>query len=494
LADYDRLTALDASFLDWEDASCHMHVGAALLLEPGPLTTPGGGIDAARIRAYIESRLPLIPRYRQKLAYTPIEHHPVWVDDEQFNLFYHVRHSSLPKPGDERQLKRLCGRILSQKLDLTKPLWEVWIIEGLASGRFALVAKAHHCMVDGIAGVDLLNVVLSPSPVEPLEPQPPWRPRPTPSALQLVAGEAWRRTRTVIGLPLSVARALAAPVGSARAAWERASGVVEAFAGGLAPASATPLNPPGIGPHRRFDWVRSELADVKAVRAALGGTVNDVILATATGALRRLLLRRGIPTEGLDFRALVPVNVRASAERGGLGNRIVQMIARLPVDEPEPRRRLARVIDTMAQLKRSHQVAGSELVEDISDWTATGVLTALLRLAIRQRSYNVVVTNVPGPQVPLFLLGAPLRDTFPMVPLFPNQALGFAIFSYAGGLGWGLNADWDLVPDLHDVAVDLRDSLAELRDLAQPIDVRAHAAGPARDSAAAPRAARSDHG
>jgi diacylglycerol O-acyltransferase len=476
VAYYDRLTALDASFLDWEDESCHMHVGAVLLLEPGPLTTPDGGVDAGRIRTCIESRLPLIPRYRQRLAYTPIEHHPVWIDDDRFNLFYHVRHSSLPKPGDERQLKRLCGRILSQKLDLTKPLWEVWIIEGLASGLFAIVAKAHHCMVDGIAGVDLLNVVLSPSPTVALEPAPPWQPRAAPSAARIAAGEVWRRTKLSLDLPRAAARALATPLGSARAAWDRLSGIVETMTGGLAPAAETPLNPPAIGPHRRFDWMRMELADVKAVRTALGGTVNDVVLATASGALRRLLERRGVATAGLDFRALVPVNVRAPAEQGGLGNRIVEMITRLPVEEPDPRRRLASVIDTMARLKSSHQVAGSELIEEISDWTATAVLTALLRLAIQQRSYNVIITNVPGPQVPLFLLGAPLRDTFPMVPLFPNQALGLAIFSYAGGLGWGLNADWDLVPDLHDVVRDLRDSFAELRAVARPIEVRAIAA------------------
>lgn len=477
MAHYDRLTALDASFLDWEDESCHMHVGAVLMLEPGALATPEGGLDAGRIRTYIESRLPLIPRYRQKLAYTPLERHPVWIDDERFNLFYHIRHSSLPKPGDERQLKRLCGRILSQKLDLTKPLWEVWIIEGLANGRFALVAKAHHCMVDGIAGVDLFHVILSPSPKVAFEPAPPWQPRPAPSAVQLVAGEAWRRTRLSLGLPLSAARALATPLGSARAVWDRATGVVESMSGGLVPTSATPLNPPAIGPHRRLDWVRFELADVKAVRTVLGGTVNDIVLATATGALRRLLQRRGVATAGLDFRALVPVNIRTSVEHGGLGNRIVQMLARLPVDEPDARRRLARVSDTMATLKSSHQVEGSELIEEISDWTATGVLTALLRLAVAQRSYNVIITNVPGPQVPLFLLGAPLCETYAMVPLFPNQALGFAIFSYAGGLGWGLSADWDLVPDLHDVVGDLRDAFAELRDLARPIEIRAMAAG-----------------
>ncbi|MEW6268481.1 MAG: wax ester/triacylglycerol synthase family O-acyltransferase [Thermodesulfobacteriota bacterium] len=477
---YDRLSALDASFLDLEDECCHMHVCAVLLLEPGPLRTGEGGVDAARIRSYIESRLHLIPRYRQKLAYTPIERHPVWVDDESFNIFYHIRHTSLPKPGDERQLKRLCGRLFSQKLDHTKPLWELWIVEGLASGHFAVVSKTHHCMVDGISGVDLLSVVLSPSPVPAAEPAPPWKPRPTQSDVQLVAGEAWRRTKISLDIAREAARSLASPISSALAVWDRATGLVETIGGGLTPASETPLNPPRTGPHRRFDWVRFELAEVKAVRAALGGTVNDVVLASATGALHRFLQRHGVPTAGLDFRSLVPVNVRTADQHGGLGNKIAQMIAHLPVDEVDPRARLARVIDTTTKLKSSHQVLASELIEELSDWTATGVLTSLLRLATRQRSYNVIVTNVPGPQIPLFLLGAPLRDIYPMVPLFQGQALGFAIFSYAGGLDWGLVADWDRIPDLHDVVNDLRDSFAELRDVARPAEIRAMAAANAQ--------------
>jgi len=470
---YDRLSALDASFLDLEDDACHMHVCAALLLEPGPLRTRDGGVDAGRIRDYVASRLHLIPRYRQRLAYTPLEQHPVWVDDASFNLLYHVRHTSLPKPGDERQLKRLCGRLFSQKLDHTKPLWELWIAEGLASGRFAVVAKMHHCMVDGLAGADLLRVVLSPSPTPVVETAPPWQPRPAPSDVELVAGEAWRRTRASLGVVRSTAHAVTTPLESVRGLWQRASGVVETLGGGLSPASATPLNPERIGPHRRFDWLRFELADVKAVRTALGGTVNDVVLATVTGALRRFLERRGVATADLDFRAMIPVNVRGADQHGVLGNKITELIARLPVDEPDARARLARVVEVTSTLKGSHQVEAAELIEELSDFTASAVLSSLVRLAIRQRSYNVIVTNVPGPPVPLFLLGAPLCDAFPMVPLFSNQALGFALFSYAGGLDWGLNADWDLVPDLHDLVNDLRDAFAELRDAARPIEIRA---------------------
>ncbi len=473
---YDRLTALDASFLGLEDESVHMHVGAVLLFEAGPLRTPEGGIDAERLRSYVASRLHLVPRYRQRLAYTPIEQHPVWVDDQSFNLFYHIRHTSLPKPGDERQLKRLSGRIFSQKLDHTKPLWELWIVEGLASGRFALISKMHHCMVDGLAGVDLLTVSLSPTPSNEIEPAPPWEPRPAPSDLEMLAGEALRRTKVSLSVVRSGATALARPLGSLRAVVERASGLVEAVGTGLAPASPTPLNPKHIGPHRRFDWLRMELAEVKAVRAALGGTVNDVVLATATGALRRFLQRRGVPTAGLDFRALVPVNVRPRGARGELGNRIAELIARLPIDEADPRERLARVIDVTTKLKASHQVQAAEVIKELSDWTLGSVLTALLQIATRQRSYNVIITNVPGPEIPLFLLGAPLCDAYPMVPLFQTQALGIALFSYAGALHWGLCADWDRVPDLHELVHEIRDSFAELRDEARPIELRAMAA------------------
>jgi WS/DGAT/MGAT family acyltransferase len=268
-------------------------------------------------------------------------------------------------------------------------------------------------------------------------------------------------------------------VRTAKAAWEDAVGVVETFADGLTPASETPLNPAAIGPHRRFDWLRFDLAEVKSVRAALGGTLNDVVLATVVGAMRRFLLRRRIDVAGLDFRALIPVSVRAPSAHSELGNRVAQMFARLPIAEADPRRRLAGVTETTTRLKASHQVHTSELIEQVSDWTATALLTEIMRLAARQRTYNLIVTNVPGPQLPLFMLGAPLCETYPMVPLFKNQALGIALFSYAGGLFFGLNADWDELSDLHDVVGDLHDSFAELCDAARPIELakRAQAGG-----------------
>jgi diacylglycerol O-acyltransferase len=449
---YERLTALDASFLTIEDTNTHMHVAATLIFEPGPLGTADGGLDMERIRAYIGSRLHLIQRYRQRLAYTPFERHPVWVDDDRFNLFYHVRHTSLPRPGSERQLKRLCGRILSQKLDLTKPLWEIWVVEGLSEGRFALVAKVHHCMVDGISGIDLLTLLLSPTHAATIEPPPPWEPRRAPSGAELLARELRRRA----DMPFTVLRTIGRSLADPQTTLHEIRETVDAFAEFLGQAAISapelPINPPHIGPHRRFDWVRLDLGHVKEVKNQLGGTVNDVVLATAVGAMRRYLAGRGLSPSPLDFRVLIPVSLRSQTERGSLGNRVAQMVAALPLGEDQPRRIYQRVVEATQAVKHSHQVEATEMIEEFSDWTATAVLTQLVRFAAKRRPYNLVVTNVPGPPVPLYLLGARLLHSYPMVPLFSNQALGIALFSYTDSLYWGINADWDALPDLHDFA------------------------------------------
>jgi len=459
---YERLSALDASFLEIEDPSTHMHVAATLLFEPGPLATPEGGLDVERLRAYIESRLVHIPRYRQRLAYVPLEHHPVWIDDDRFNVFYHVRHTSLPRPGGERQLKRLCGRILSQKLDATKPLWEIWVVEGLEGGRFALVAKTHHCMIDGVSGVDLLTAILSPTADDAFVPCTAWTPRPAPSGRELVASEIRRRAAMPLDVARAAARAIGDPAHALSSALETATGFVNVLGESASAADATPLNPDRIGPHRRFDWLRLDLNEVKGVKRRIGGTVNDVVLATVVGALRRYLPARGVALDAIDFRALVPVSVRASVERGRLGNKVSQMITRLPLDEPDPYRCLQRVTAITERLKRSHQVEASEWLEDLDDWAGLGLMSQVMRLSAQRRLFNLVVTNVPGPPVPLYLLGAPLLAPYPGVPLFTNQALGIALFSYCDGLYWGLSADWDAVPDLHELVLAVEDSFADL--------------------------------
>ncbi len=461
---YDRLSALDSSFLDLEDDNTHMHVAVALLFEPGPLETREGNLDMEKIRAYIESRLHRIPRYRQRLAYTPVEGHPVWVDDPRFNLFYHVRHTSLPKPGSIRQLKRLCGRLLSQKLDRTKPLWEIWVIEGVEGNRFALVAKAHHCMVDGAAGADLLAALLSPTPDRTFEAGPPWFPRKRPEPLDLLGGEIRRRASGVASFLGRSSRALARPGALLRQVRETADGLVESFANAIRPASDTPLNPT-IGPHRRFDWYEIDLERVKAVKRHFGVTINDVALATVSGAVRSFLQLRGMSAlSELDFRALIPVNVRHGEH--SMGNHVSQMLAHLPVEEPDAAKRLRAISKTVGRLKGSHQIEATEMLEELSNWTLASLLSSVSRLAAERRAFNLVVTNVPGPQLPLFLLGAPLREVYPMVPLFSNQALGVALFSYDGTLYWGVSSDWDEVPDLHAFIDALAASFDELHALA----------------------------
>jgi WS/DGAT/MGAT family acyltransferase len=468
VAHFQRLSALDAHFLDLEDAGVHMHVGALLIFEAGPLSRAEGSLDFERVRDFVGSQLHRVPRYRQRLARVPLEGHPVWVDDAGFNLLYHVRHVSLPRPGDLCQLMRLVGLLLSQKLDRGKPLWEFWLIEGVQGGRFALVAKAHHCMIDGIAGVDLLATLLQPSPGDGPGAPPPWRPRPAPTPAELLAREALRRAREPLALLGAGARLLRRPGAALASIADSARGIGEALAAGFsAPASPTPLNPSHVGPHRRFDGVRFDLERVKEVKRRLGGTLNDVVLATVAGAVRSFLRGRGLRVGGLDFRVLCPVNIRAESERDRLGNRVVMMVVPLPVSERDPRARLRRVIESTQGLKDSRQMRGAELIEEIADWTATALVTETIRLATRRRAFNLIVTNVPGPPTPLYLLGATLLETYPWAPLYENQALSIALFSYRGGLYCGLNSDWDRVADLHDFAGALGTEFDELAKLAE---------------------------
>ena len=447
----ERLTAVDTSFLQIEDQGTHMHVAVVLIFDAAPLTREDGSLDIARIRAFIGSRLHRIPRYRQRLAHTPWLDQAVWVDDQSFNLEYHVRHTSLPRPGDVRLLKRLAGRILSQKLDASKPLWEFWVVEGLSGGRFAVITKVHHCMVDGVAGMDVLSTLLRRTTDVSIEDPPAWSPQPAPSPALLLAEEALRRMRRPLELMGRAARALRDNPDALLTAGEDARAMGETLALNSRSAPETPFNPRHIGPHRRFDWIRFDLERVKEVKKLLVGKLNDVVLATVAGAVGRFLRARGVELEGLDFRAMVPVSVRPETERGQLGNRVSLLLASLPIGERDPRRRLQKVVETTERLKRSRQVRGASLITELGDWVGTAFVTRSMRLAARVRAYNLVVTNVPGPPIPLYLLGAPVLETYPMVPLFTNQALGIALCSYHGGLYWGLNSDWDRIPDLHDL-------------------------------------------
>jgi WS/DGAT/MGAT family acyltransferase len=463
---YERLTVLDNTFLITESKTNHMHVAGTATYEAGSLRTATGGIDVRRIRSYVESRLHLIPRYRQVLAYTPLEGHPVWVDDQHFNIEYHVRHTSLPRPGDEDQLKGLSGRVMSQQLDRSKPLWEMWVVEGLEGGdRFAIVSKIHHCMVDGMSSVDLLAVLLTIEPTDHADPPVRWVPRPMPTWWQMLRAEASRRARTPLEAVSDFRQVLVDirdPRSDIRTMWRAARGMLRSS---LRTVSDTPLNKP-IGPHRRFDWLAMDLADVKNVRKRLGGSLNDVVLTTVAGAVQRFLEGRRVHVDFLDFRVMAPVSVRSAEEKGTLGNRVSAWIIDLPLAERDPKKRLQKISETTARLKETKQALGAEMLSRVAEWTPSTLLSLASSMMTRALPFNLVVTNVPGPQVPLYLLGARMLDNYGQVPLTDYLGLGIVLFSYAGKLCWGFNADWDLVPDLRDFVAAVEDAFRELQRLA----------------------------
>jgi WS/DGAT/MGAT family acyltransferase len=462
---YERLSGQDSTFLIFEGPNTHMHVAGVTLFESGPLATPQGGVDIERIRAYIASRLHYLPHYRQRIAFTPIGRHPVWIDDDRFNLSYHVRHTSLPRPGDERQLKQLSARIMSQQLDRGKPLWEAWVVEGLQGGRFAMLTKIHHCIIDGASGVDLLSVLMRPTPETDIEESPAWVPRPAPNWRDLLQEEIGWRVQAPLELVKIVRERLADPEQARADLTDTLGAMWDTLRAGLQNAPETPLNQ-RIGPHRRFDWLEIDLNEIKAIKNALGGTVNDVVLTVVSGAMRRFLERRRVNVDALDFRAVVPVSVRSAAERGTFGNRVSAWITSLPIQERDPRARLAKVQAMTGDLKESKRALGAEALTQVAEWLGLSILTLGVRLADRVRPYNLIVTNVPGPQFPFYLLGAKMLGAFPMVPLFHGQGLGVALFSYLGKTLWGFNADWDLVPDLEHFVKAVELSFRELQQAA----------------------------
>jgi diacylglycerol O-acyltransferase / wax synthase len=457
----ERLTALDVSFLTNESASAHMHVGGILIFE-GP---PPAYDD---LLEHVRSRLHLVPRFRQKLAYPPVPTgRPFWVDDPAFNLEYHLRHSALPSPGSEEQLRRMAARVFSQQLDRTKPLWELWLVQGLTRKRFALVTKTHHALVDGVSGVDIATVLFDLQPVpEPAEPDHHWVPSPQPSAAELLARDA----EGVAVAPLRLLRRLELAVEHPRAALHEIGEAAEALSevgwSFANPAPSLPLNVP-IGPHRRYVWVRSDLAKFKRIKHTLGGTINDVVLAVVAGGLRAWLHARGVRTEGLELRAQVPVSVRAEDERGRLGNRIAAVRAPLPVYIEDPAQRLAAVREAMKNIKQSKQALGAEVISRFNDFAPPTLLAQAARINFSTRLFNLVVTNVPGPQVPLYVLGRELEDCFPVGFLPPNQALFVAIMSYNGGIDFGLLADYDSMEDVDLVGEGIERAIAELLAIAE---------------------------
>jgi WS/DGAT/MGAT family acyltransferase len=460
---FDRLTAIDASFLHQEGHNSHMHVGAVTIFE-GPPPEFEDFLDSLRMRLH------LVPRYRQKLAEAPLQTgRPVWVDDPSFNLEYHVRQTALPEPGSEEQLMRLTSRVFSQQLDRSKPLWETWLVEGLEGNRFALISKTHHALIDGIAGVDLAQVLfdLTPVPQEVPHPDEAWEPAPEPNPIELLTDGVAGLAKASLGVAVRAIGAATRPSDSIHELREAAEGLGEIVWAGMNPAPDTPLNVE-IGPHRRFVGVRNELADFKTIKNGLGGTVNDVVLAVVSGALREWLHSRGVRTEGLELRALVPVSIRGSHERGELGNRIAVMRAPLPVYIEDPAARLQAVRQAMDGLKESKQAVGAEVLTGVQNFAPPTILAQASRLNFSTRFFNLIVTNVPGPQFPLYVRGRELEDVFPVAFLPENHALAVAIMSYNGKINFGLLGDYDALPDIGRIAEGIEASLAELVSLARP--------------------------
>jgi len=415
----------------------------------------------------VRGRLSLVPRFRQRLVVPPLEAgRPLWADDVNFNLTYHVRHTGLPAPGGEEELKRLAGRVFSQKLDRSKPLWELWLVQELERNRFAILTKTHHAMVDGISGVDIGSVLFDVEPVpEPTAVEDDWAPKPEPSPAELVARGARDLAAVPVGLVERAAEAVRHPETAARRVMEAVEAVGEVAGAFADPAPDVPLNQP-IGPHRRFVWARGDLEAFKRIKNALGGTVNDVVLAVVTGALREWLQGRGIRTEGLEMRALVPVSIRGEDDHGQLGNRIAAMRGPLPVYVEDPVRRLRIVSEEMEGVKRSKQALGAEVISRFNDFAPPTLLAQASRINFSTRLFNTIVTNVPGPQIPLYVLGRELEEVFPVAFLPENHALAVAIMSYNGRINFGLLADYDSMEDVDELAEGLTNSLAELEEAA----------------------------
>ncbi len=437
------LAPQDLDFLLWESPALPMHTSAIQVFSLGDLGNAEGGVDIGRIRRANESILHRIPRYRQKIMWTPSGKNAVWVDDEKFNIDYHLRHVALPRPGTEMQLKQMASRIMEYPLDRARPLWETWIVEGLEGDRFASIAKTHHCMVDGSSGNDLAQIILSTEPWSEVSDAPRYVPRPSPAPSLLAAEERRRLFATparLIGKLRDFAVESDDPIGDAG---DRIRALANMASFKINPASEAPFNGE-IGPHRIFDYATTSLDDMKAMRRQLAVSVNDLVLTVVTGGLRRFLHRRGVRTDDFDFRVSTPVNVRTEKDQGKLGNKVSSWIVRLPLDEADPLAQLERINETTSEFKESGQASAVELMNALHEFIPMDVQKQA------EGTQNMIVTNVPGPTMPLYMLGAELLGMYPQAPLIRSLGLVIGVVSYNGRMCWGFNADRDRVPDLAD--------------------------------------------
>ena len=463
----DQLTALDATFLELEQAddSALMHIGGALVFEP----LPGGGTPAIeKVREHLEQRLDSLPRYRQKLSAprTGGLAWPHWEPDRRFELGAHVRHATLPSPGDEREFLDWISDFYSHRLDRSRPLWEIMLLDGLADGRWALVWKTHHCLVDGVGSVGIVDLLLDSEPVprEPSAPHAPpvwasdevrhgWLPHPLGPVGQTA------------GAGIAAARAGAHALIHPRETLERSRAIVDLLIRDeLIRAPHSSLNVP-IGATRQIATVHAELEDLQAVRAALGGTVNDVVLCAATGALRELLLARGEDPPRPGLRAMVPVNLRHEGNHCELGNKVSTLFVELPVAEADPLRRYQLVRASVQSRKSGGQALAASAVTGLTELAPPVLHASLARSLYAKRLFNITITNVPASPRRLYAFGAPMVDIVPIVPLAAEHAVAIAVVSYAGGVTFGLYADRATMPDLELLSDGIHTSLRELAAL-----------------------------
>lgn len=462
---YERLSAQDSMFLHIEGERQPQHVGSLGILEGEPFFDEQGRFRLDAVRELIGSRLHLVPRFRRRLMTVPFDQgRPVWVDDERFDLAYHVRLTALPKPGGHAQLLALFERLQGHLLDRRRPLWEIWFVEGLEGGRVACIQKTHHCLVDGISGVDVATVLFDLSrEVTHVEP-PGWLPEPPPAPAQLLMDSIVERTVE----PAELARSIRAALRGPRHVVTGVREVLDAVTSNVIQAPTTPWNVP-IGPHRRWRDLTIPLDDVKAIKDAASAdpdvpgrvSLNDVVLAAVGAGLRRFLLAREAPVDDVVLRAMVPVTMRANAEReaaaadgsAALGNRVSMMNAQLHMGPEAPVERLVEIVAGMQALKESGAAVGADHLMQMSSYVPPTVFGVAARLLVRTRAINLTITNVPGPQFPLYCMGAKVEQAFPYVGIVEGQALTIAVLSYDGVLGFGITGDREVLPDI-DVLVD----------------------------------------
>jgi WS/DGAT/MGAT family acyltransferase len=461
MAKYDRLTSLDASFLHLERLEYPMHVGAMSILEGESFLDADGQFRIQEVRDLVLSRLDLMPRFRRRLMPVPYDQgRPIWVDDTRFDISYHVRLTALPRPGSWEQLVALTTRVQEQLLDRDRPLWELWFVEGLEDGHVGIIQKTHHALIDGVSGVDVATLLLDITPEYTRPEITEWIPQPPPNPTQLLVDTLLERLTE----PAEIVRSFRSMLRGPRLALRRMSQLTRSMSTMVtrdAIAPRTSLNA-RTGRHRRMSVVRVPLAEIKEIRAGLGGTINDVVLAGVGGGARRLFQHRGEATEDVQLRVMCPVSVRSEDQQGALGNKVSAMFVNVPVDPRSARERLDTIASQTRDLKERQQAVGAEAIMSVTEYVAPTLMSLAARAVHRQPFFNLIVTNVPGPQFPLYMMGGRLLEAFPIVPLTRNLTVVVGILSYDGTLHFGLWADRDLFADLEVLAGGIDDAFAEL--------------------------------